>query len=156
MRREHLTLEVTNVDWVESDEDPRRPTVSIDVSEDAASVKERLRRDGGDYLEASEVDVALRLQESLEEDAVGVLGVTNRMTGEYILELNVGAAGIVEFVRAARRYGEVADDEEGRYTVEIRLEGNPLVHYEKRTFLVYDEEGGLLRQHSLIPSGVEL
>jgi hypothetical protein len=30
------------------------------------------------------------------------------------------------------------------------------VEYDKSTFLVYNDEGNLLRQHSLIPSGVEL
>jgi hypothetical protein len=30
------------------------------------------------------------------------------------------------------------------------------VEYEKSTFLVYNDQGDLLRTHSLIPSGVEL
>ncbi|SDQ34990.1 DUF5793 family protein [Natronobacterium texcoconense] len=156
MRREHFTLEVTNVDWVESDDEPKKPTVSIDFTGPATTLRERLTGPDGDVLEAGETDVALRLQEPLGTDAAGVVSVTNRVTGEFILELNEDAEDVLRFIRAARGYGEEATDDEGRYEVEIVLEDEPFVSYDKRTFLVYDDEGSLLRQHSLIPSGVEL
>lgn len=119
-------------------------------------LRERLTGPDGDVLEARETDAALRLQGPLEDDTTGVVSVTNRITGEFILELNEDAEDVLQFIRAARGYGEDAADDEGRYEVAITLDGDPFVSYDKRTFLVYDDEGSLLRQHSLIPSGVEL
>ncbi|WP_089785311.1 DUF5793 family protein [Natronobacterium haloterrestre] len=156
MRREHFTLDVDNVDWVDTDDEPRKPSVSIDFTGPATMLRERLTGTDGDVLEAGETDVALRLQDPLGDDARGVVSVTNRITGEFILELNEAADDVLKFIRAARGYGEAANDDDGRYEVEITLDGDPYVTYDKRTFLVYDDEGSLLRQHSLIPSGVEL
>ncbi|WP_440765795.1 DUF5793 family protein [Natronorubrum sp. DTA7] len=156
MRREHFTLDVSNVDWVETDGEPSKPSVSIDFTGPATMLRERLTGSDGDVLEAGETDVALRLQEPLGSDAAGVVSVTNRVTGEFILELNEAADDVLTFIRAARGYGEDATEDEGRYEVEITLDGEHYVTYDKRTFLVYDDEGNLLRQHSLIPSGVEL
>ncbi|WP_440769599.1 DUF5793 family protein [Natronorubrum sp. DTA28] len=156
MRREHFTLDVCNVDWVETDGEPSKPSVSINFTGPATMLRERLTGSDGDVLEASETDVALRLQEPLGSDAAGVVSVTNRVTGEFILELNEAADDVLTFIRAARGYGEDATEDEGRYEVEITLDGEHYVTYDKRTFLVYDDEGNLLRQHSLIPSGVEL
>ncbi|RQG99790.1 DUF5793 family protein [Natrarchaeobius oligotrophus] len=156
MRREHFTLDVRNIDWVETDDEPRKPSVSIDFTGPSTLLRERLTGPDGDVLEAGETDVALRLQEPLAADAAGVVSVTNRVTGEFILELNEDADDVLKFIRAARGYGEDATDDEGRYEVELTLEGEHFVSYDKRTFLVYDDEGSLLRQHSLIPSGVEL
>ncbi|ELY42278.1 DUF5793 family protein [Natronorubrum tibetense] len=156
MRREHFTLDVSNVDWVETDGEPSKPSVSINFTGPATMLRERLTGSDGDVLEASETDVALRLQEPLGSDAAGVVSVTNRVTGEFILELNEAADDVLTFIRAARGYGEDATEDEGRYEVEITLDGDHFVTYDKGTFLVYDDEGNLLRQHSLIPSGVEL
>lgn len=83
------------------------------------------------------------------------MAITNRMTGEFILELNVPAAEILEFVSAARRYAERTDDAV-RYRARVVADGEPLADFEKRTLLVYSNEGELLRQQSLIPSGVEI
>ncbi len=156
MRREHFTLDVSNVDWVETDGEPRKPSVSIDFTGPETLLRERLTAPDGDVLDASETDVALRLQEPLDEDAAGVVSVTDRITGDFVLELNEDASNVLKFIRAARNYGEVATEDEGRYEVSITLDGEEFVTYDKRTFLVYDDQGDLLRQHSLIPSGVEL
>ena len=156
MRREHFTLDVDNVDWVESDGEPSKPSVSIDFTGPATTLRERLTDHDGDVLEAAKTDVALRLQGPLGSDVAGVVSVTNRITGEFILELNEDAEDVLQFIRAARSYGETTSDDEGRYAVDISLDGEEFVTYDKRTFLVYDADGNLLRQHSLIPSGVEL
>ncbi len=156
MRREHFTLDVSNVDWVETDGEPSKPSVSIDFTGPATELRTRLTGPSGDVLDATETDTALRLQEPLGNDAVGVVSVTNRITGEYVLELNESAEDVLRFIRAARGYGEGTPDEEGRYEIEITFDGEPFATFDKRMFLVYDDEGNLLRQHSLIPSGVEL
>ena len=156
MRREHFTLDVSNVDWVETDGEPRKPSVSIDFTGPETMLRERLSGPDGDPLDASETDVSLRLTEPLEDDAAGVVSVTDRLTGDFVLELNEAAENVLTFIRAARTYGESASDDEGRYDVSISIDGEPFVTYDKQTFLVYDDQGDLLRGHSLIPSGVEL
>lgn len=157
MRRDYFELDVQNIDWVDDGGDPQKPLVHIDFRGPAELLRERLTGSDGELLSAGETDVAFRLQESVHDPtAAGVVGVTNRLTGDFVLELNEDAADVLQFIRAAREYGTVADADDGRYRVELTLDGEPLVTYEKRTFLVYDADGSLLRDRSLIPSGVEL
>lgn len=155
MRRDYFELDVRNVDWVDEDGPPAKPTVAIEFEGPASTFRERLTGPDGDYLDAGETDVAFRLQTGLDGDADGVVSVTNRLTGEFVLELNQTAEDVITFIRAAREYGRATGDDH-LYRVVIRVEGDCLVDHEKNTFLVYNKEGNLLRQHSLIPSGVEL
>jgi hypothetical protein len=158
MRRDYFELEVDSVGWVENDGDPRRPHVYIDFHGPEDLLHDRLTDPDGDLLDATETDVAFRLQESHDDnpEAPGVVGVTNRVTGEFIVELNEEADDVLQFIRAAREFGESVGDDDGQFAVEIAVDGDELVTYEKETFLVYDAEGNLLRTESLIPSGVEL
>lgn len=157
MRRDYFELDVENVDWVEGDAEPEQPLVRIDFRGPEELLRERLSGGGDELLTAEETDAAYRLQGSPDDpDAEGVVGVTNRITGEFVFELNEDADDVLRFIRATREYGKAAGDEDGRYHVEINLDGETLVAYEKSTFLVYDAEGSLLRTESLIPSGVEL
>lgn len=161
MRRDYFELDVTNVDWVADGGDPEKPNVRIEFTGSEDDLRARLTDRDGDLLDARETDAAFRLTDDVDEtDATGVVSVTNRITGDFILELNEDAGDVLRFVRAARRYGESTDDGEGggdgRYRVEILVDGEQLVVYEKSTFLVYSNDGDLLRSHSLIPSGVEL
>jgi hypothetical protein len=152
MRRDYFTLDVTNVDG----EAETAPVVRIDFDGPSEQLTDRLTDDAGDLLAAEELDVAYRLHGPVnDEDTTGVVAVTNRVTGEFVLELNADARDVVRFVDAARAYGKTTDTDT-RFVVEVAVDGDPLVEYEKSTLLVYDPEGGLLRQHSLIPSGVEL
>jgi hypothetical protein len=156
MRRDYFELEVENVDWLEAGDEPAKPTVHIDFHGPEELLRERLTSPDGESLEASETDVTFRLHEDrADPEATGVVAVTNRLTGDFVLELNERAADVLTFIRAAREYGE-SDDDDGRYRVHISIDDDRVVSYDKRTFLVYDAEGNLLRQDSLIPSGVEL
>ncbi|WP_435128530.1 DUF5793 family protein [Halobaculum sp. D14] len=157
MRRDYFELAVEHIDWVDTGDQPEKPHVYIDFHGPEDLLRERLTGSGDDLLDASETDVAFRLQGNHESDpdAAGVVGVTNRITGDFVLELNEDAEDVLTFIRAAREYGRAAGDD-GRYRVEIDVDGEPLVAYEKETFLVYDADGNLLRRESLIPSGVEL
>jgi hypothetical protein len=157
MRRDYFKLAVEQVDWVDTDADPAKPHVYIDFRGPEGLLRERLTGTDGELLDTEETDVAFRLQSDHERDpdASGVVGVTNRHTGDFVLELNESAGDVLRFIRAAREYGR-ASDGDGRYRVEIEADGEPLVAYEKETFLVYDAGGNLLRRESLIPSGVEL
>ncbi|RLM59658.1 hypothetical protein DVK02_02660 [Halobellus sp. Atlit-31R] len=158
MRRDYFELDVENVAWVDGDGDPRKPLVRIEFHGPTEVLERRFTDQNGTYLDASETDVAFRLQDPVDEPgAAGVVSVTNRITGDFVLELNETADDVLTFIRAAREYGrDATDSENGRYRVEVRIEGENVVVYEKETFLVYDADGNLLRSHSLIPSGVEL
>ena len=162
MRRDYFTLDVHDVDWVDEGGTPQQPLVRIDFHGPHDSLTERLSTADGDLLSAAETDVAFRLVDTLDDgehdsdEPSGVVGVTNRVTGDFNLELNEAAEDVFRYIKAAREYGRHADADDGRYRVEIRLDGDDLVVYEKQTFLVYDADGHLLRSESLIPSGVEL
>ena len=157
MRRDYFELAVENVDWVSEGGEPRKPRVHIEFRGPEELLRERLTDVEGDLLDASETDVSFRLHDTVDTQQVsGVVGVTNRLTGDFILELNQEADDVLQFIRAAREYGRETDELDGRYRVDISIDGDHVVSYEKSTFLVYDVEGNLLRGRSLIPSGVEL
>lgn len=145
MRRDYFTLELHNVE-----DDGDQPGVHITFEGPADVLEERLTT-------SDDVDVAFRYQTDVDEEAAtGVFSVTDRMTGEFILEANADAATIDRLVDAARDHGQVRSDSDGCYSVTLVEDGTTVFETEKRTLLVYDSEGSLLRQHSLIPSGVEL
>jgi hypothetical protein len=159
MRRDHFELEVHNVDWVETGDPPAEPTVAIDFNGPREALTERLTdgEDEGNPFEAETTDVTFRLQDPLDDpDATGVVSVTDRVTGDFLLELNEDATDVLRFVRAAREYGQSTEADGGRYSVTLRIDGDPVATYTKSTFLVYDANGSLVRSKSLIPSGVEL
>lgn len=156
MRRDYFSLDVSDVDWVETDGEPTRPHVHIDFHGPSSDLRQRFETPSGDLLTAEETDVACRLQGDISDpDTEAVVSVTNRITGDFIIELNEDAADVLAFVTAARKYGERTNGD-GHYAVTVTLDGEELTTYEKDAFLVYNEEGDLLRKHSLIPSGVEL
>lgn len=156
MRRDDFRLEVSNVAWLEGGDEPRQPTLSIRASVPADDLRERLEDRSDGSLSAADVDVTFRFQAGADEGtASGVLAFANRMTGEFLLEVNALGEDVMEFVGAARRYAERTDGA-ARYRATVRAGGDPVVDFEKRTLLVYSGEGELLRQRSLIPSGVEI
>jgi len=156
MRRDYFELDVTNVDWAAEGAAPAQPLVEIDFSGPGEGLRERLSDTDGELLAGEDVDVAFRLQEDLDagEPVPGVVAVTNRVTGEYVLELNEEAEDVLAFIEAARAYTE-AEEADG-YRVIVSIDGEQMVEYEKDTFLVYDADGEFLRERSLIPPGVEL
>lgn len=156
MRREQFDLDVRNIEWVDTDDDPRQPLARISVTGTTEQLQDRLTGVDGDRLTDDMVDVAFRLTESLAEDpeAEGVVSVANRLTGDFIFETNEDADDVFQFIHAADEYGRKTDST-GRYRIEIVVDGETIT-YDKDTFLVYDDDGELLRGQSLIPSGVEL
>lgn len=150
MRRDYFKL---TVDGIESPQE--KPTVTIEYEGPSGAIEDRLH-DGADWLDEDEIDVAYRLLGDLDDpDTDGVVALTNRLTGEYILELNVSADSVFEFVRATEEYHD-ATGNETRFGIVIESQDERLVEYDISTLLVYDESGNLRKQHSLIPSGVEL
>lgn len=149
MRRDYFTLDASNLDA------PGVPTVSIDFEGPSDQLSDRLTDEHGEPLTADEVDVACRLHGPIDESPEAVVSVTNRVTGEFIIELNTDSDDVFRFIDAAREYGKDTD-EQHRYRIRVAIDGDHFLEQHKGTFLIYDADGELLRQHSLIPSGVEL
>jgi hypothetical protein len=150
MRRDYFTLDVRNVDA----DGP--PTAHIEFDGPADQLVDRLTGETGDPLPPEELDVAFRLQAPPDaDDASGVVAVTNRVTGAFVLELNADATDVFDFIDAAREFGKETD-RGFRYRVRVTVEEEDVVAHEMNVFLVYNPDGELLRGRSLIPSGVEL
>ncbi len=147
MRRDHFTVAAESLDPADADS----PTLDIEYDGPEETLTAQLT-DDGDQIAASDIDAAFRFQDDHEStDAKGVCSLTHRVTGEYLLEFNADSADILDLVAAARE-----ETDEGNYQIRInRRDGDPIM-YELDALLVYDNNGNLLRQHSLIPSGVEL
>lgn len=151
MRRDYFTTDLRNAD----PDGPDRPAVGLAFDGPSELLADRLETADGQHLDESEVDVAFRYTTDVEsDDATGVFSVTNRLTGEFLLETNVDAALVGRLITAAR--SDEADDDEWRYRVVIEQDDETLATFHKRTLLVYDGDGDLRREKSLIPGGVEL
>ncbi len=156
MRRDYFSLDVTGLDRVAEDKPPTPPALLIDFDGPASMLQERITDGSAELLDASEIDVSFRFLTDVDAtEANGVVSVSDRVTGQFILELNADAETILAFVTAAREFEQHAE-EETLYRVVISIDGEETVAYDKRMFLLYNQSGNLLRNHSLIPSGVEL
>lgn len=145
MRREYFT---TTTRLPGEDGEPPRPTIELAYDGPIEELRAAIEDDAGEVLPDDAIDVTCRLQAG---DGRCVLGLTHRLTGGFLLEVNADADSIRQLVDAAR----ASDDEDATYRVRIEGEDETTV-YDKETLLVYDSEGNLLRGQSLIPSGVEL
>jgi hypothetical protein len=151
MRRDYFTLTVDGVEGSEA----ARPVVTVTYEGPTEQLESRLQKDST-LLDDEEVDVAYRLQDALDaDDPAGVVALADRVTGEYVFELNADADDVFDFVDAAREFGD-ASDTETRYRIVLETDDDHLAVYDKSTLLVYDADGNLLRSKSLIPSGVEI
>lgn len=146
MRRDYIDVDVRHG----ADSEPDRPPVlALTFDGPEGMLADRLETPDGP-LEESDVDVTYRRTDG---DESGVLSVANRLTGEFVLEADVDADAVGALVDAAK--GADADDDTS-YVVRITDAAGEQTTYEQRTLLVYDADGSLRRQESLIPGGVEL
>lgn len=146
MRRDYLTVHVdTGGDEPGGD---RPPVLRIELDCPAEAVPAEVRDLERSSLSGEDLDVALRRDETDDE---AVLSVARRLTGEFLLEANVAVATTEDLVAAALDHPG-----EARYLVTVAGADLDPIEFEKRTLLVYDADGNLLRDASLIPSGVEL
>lgn len=149
MRRDHFTVTARHVTASESPD----PTLTIEYNGPEETLTEQLTGNDEELFVAADVDAAFRLQdEPDEDDATGVFSLTHRITGEYLLEVNASAEEVLAVVQTARE----RSDDDPSYRIRIDRSNDDPVVYGLDALLVYDKSGNLLRQHSLIPSGVEL
>jgi hypothetical protein len=144
MRREHFTAAVREADT-------GVPALQIEYDGPDDGIVGRFTDADGNRFAAQDIDAALRLQDPPEDDDVtGVFSLTHRLTGEYLLEVNVSALEVISLAQSAR------EDGDGSYRVHVDCGNDTSIGYDLTALFVYDPSGELLRQRSLIPSGVEL
>jgi len=143
MRRDYFEVECSGVDEPSDD----RPVIAITYDGPDGMLTDRLTTDEGS-LDASELDVAYRLTGG-DSGPTGVLSITDRLTGDFVLETNVEPAVIEALVDAA-------GDDEPSYRIRLTDSDSTSTIYDKEILLVYDEGGDLRRSESLIPGGVEI
>jgi hypothetical protein len=143
MRREHFTAAVEA-------REQGVPALHVTYDGPGEALSDRVTDESGEPFGTDEIDAAFRLQDPLDaDDATGVFGLTHRVTGDYLLEINVDAGALLSMVQSAR------DTDEASYRVRVDYADQTIV-YDMCALFVYDHTGELLRQRSLIPSGVEL
>lgn len=156
MRPEQFSLAVSDVAWVETGERPRLPTVTVGFDGDPDSLRERLLGAADEPTTAADADLTVRLRRPADTgDARAIVALSHGLTGDHILEVTADPETILTFTRAARRFSE-ATSQGPKYRIRVAATAETLAELEKETLLVYGPDGELLRQHSLIPGGVEL
>lgn len=148
--RDYFTLDVTTGDGT-------KPQITVSFDGPSEQFMEQLGGENGTgtALESDRLDVSYRMHDdSMAPGTSGVLAVTDRVTGDFILECNADAGTIDRLVTAAREHDDSTSD--GQYQFTLTVNGHDAIACDRDLFLVYSTEGELLRQHSLIPSGVEL
>lgn len=148
--RDYFTLDVTTGERA-------KPQVTVSFDGPSEQFMEQLGVDTGPgpSLDADRLDVSYRLHDdSMAPGTSGVFAVTDRVTGDFILECNADAGTIDRLVTAAREHDDSTTD--GQYQFTLTVNEQEVLSCDRDLFLVYSTEDELLRQHSLIPSGVEL
>lgn len=140
MKREQFTLNAVPAPTDSS----QPPAIEIIYDGPSETLLQRLSTPEGDRRRGEDVDVAFRLQ----DEQRGVLSVSDRLTGAFVCEVDADADRVTDVVSAA-------EDGDGRYRIEI-TGAEETWSVQKRTLLVYDDDGRLLRTCSLIPGSVEL
>lgn len=143
MRREDFTIRLDEADGP--------PTLVVTFTGTPETFRDRLDDDGTPR-EATDLDVAYRRTKPASDED-GVLGVTDRMTGEFIFEAVVPGDVISSLVDGATA---PEGGEEPCYRLRIEPGDDEPLLAEKRTLLVYDPDGSLDRGNSLIPGSVEI
>jgi len=156
MRREEFSLETRHVEPEQGAATAPLPTLRLDFDGSAAELRSAFQGADGQPLSEEDIELSLRLTSDFEKpDPDGVLAVTNRLTGDFICELNVRAKEIFEFLAAAKRRGSAVEGSP-KYRVQFFTKGNPIRTAELDTLLVYTKAGDLRESESLLPSSVEL
>lgn len=150
-----MTLTLTNVDWLQDESVPCLPClqVQIDIPEEMSI--ERLRGPDGEYYESDDVDVFYRHQPVEPPVESGVLSLADRLTGEYILEIPASPHLIEKAVYAVQEYG-THQEVNPQFETKIQIGDRQLASFSKETLLIYAIDDELLRDRSLIPSGIEI
>lgn len=155
MRRDKLSVELVNAHCPERSE-PRPPRFVVRFDGPEAELASQFHNPGGSVYTPEQLDVSFREQPpSNGPPSTGVFSVSDRLTGEFLFEVNASTGLIGAFSDAVRRYAETIDAPP-QYEVALWAAGTERAVFTKDTFLVFQQDGTLLRHHSVIPTSIEL
>lgn len=156
MRRENLSADIENVDWVDTEQQPDQPCFTIEFDGPEEELRDRFRKPDNSGYTPDDLDIFYRLQKSDHPSVTGgVFSISDSLTGELLIEINASPDLIEKFVYAVRQYASTVD-EDIRFEVRIRVQDQQVAVFDKETLLVYGADGTLLRRRSLIPDGIEI
>jgi hypothetical protein len=155
MERDQFHVETATIEETATDAPPEQPVLRIHFDGPCDRLRQRLSQRLREDLTAEAIDVSFRHLPTDEEPAEGILALSDRITGRYVLEVKTTVDPVREFVQIVRESADRTGNE-ARYRVEIRAGGETVTTFEKDLLLVYDASGTLLRDASLIPTDVEL
>lgn len=155
MDNDTLTVTLTNVDWLDSGQQPQIPCLHSQFGGSEEKLADRFRAPDGGHYTPDEIDIFYRHQSTEPPVESGVLGLADRLTGEYILEMTTSPQLIEKLIYAVKQYGKRTDTTP-QYQIDLRTETDQLATLKNDTLLVYGTDEPLLRRQSLIPSGIEI
>ena len=153
---DQTTVELRNTGWLDNGSTPSQPCLRLHVTLSSDDLAERFQAGDGSTYRPSDLDLYFRDRSSSRaavED--GILTVSDRLTGDLVLEAVVSASVIEQFVSAVRQYAARTGNE-CKYTVELQREGTISTSFKKQIFIVYNAENDLLRERSVIPKHMQL
>lgn len=155
MERSHFTVRISTSESPTNDSGIDQPTLCLEFDGTAARLHEHLSSRLRDDLSADEVDVSFRSVATTDQTHAGVVTLSDRITGAYILEAKMPTETVTEFVQDVRTYAG-RSGQDPRYKAQIRAEGKTITAFEQELLLVYDSDGTLRRHASLIPNDTEV
>ncbi|QLH82418.1 hypothetical protein HZS54_12680 [Halosimplex pelagicum] len=148
-------MDVDKTGWLATDGQPEQPVLHLYFDGPRPRLKELLTSRLREDIRPDEIDVTFRFVSPTSEADTGVFSLSDRVTGDFILECEGKADSIRTFVRGVGEYAN-RSGRDARYEVQIRADTGVVASFEKELLLVYNADGTLLRHASLIPSSVEM
>lgn len=155
MQRDTFRMDVGKTGWLAAGGQSEQPVLNLYFDGPRTRLKELLTSRLRDDISAEELDVSFRFLSPASEADTGVFSLSDRVTGDFILECEGAADSIRTFVQTVGEYAN-RSGRDAQYEVQIRADTNVVASFEKELLLVYNADGTLLRHASLIPSGVEM
>lgn len=156
MWRDQLSVGLKHTDGMTTGTSTEQPCIVIVFDGPMRKMVERLKHNDREGFSSADLEVHHRFQASEHPQGTsGVLAITDRVNGEYVLEVNTSTEFVEEFVSAMTEYMKETDTGP-RYRVEARASGKRVASFETELFLVYEPGGQLLRSLSLVPDGIEI
>lgn len=141
------------VDWAHSKGSPKVPDLVVVFEGLSLSCIDRLREFSGDESLPEQLDVLFRVNQD-DPNTPGVLGIGNRLTGDYLLEIEVDRTRIFSFVDVVHRYADTTG-RDVQYELWISSEDGLVVDYALQVLPVFSSDDGILRHRSVLPVWVD-
>lgn len=149
------TVQMKHANWDIESEPAIQPHLIVKTDAKLADLQDALFLGSDDNVIPKDIDVSCRvINKEVETDDSfdGRLSITNRVTGEYILEGTVAFQDMKDFAVRAKEYGQRT--ETIPYAVELQCADEETRQLPQRVFLMYNAEGDVIRELSVIPQDV--